>query len=134
MNSKHRAKPPVVNLRVVIENNIKEMFSRFNEDFFFKNAEIRFSRRFDHFLDRLFDRKFNEVAVIRALKKHVSDKKCEIIYCCHLTNPPLRCNIVTDEFIICFSIFIDGDGKKQLKLRTITENNNTQSKISTYIL
>ncbi len=121
--------------RSIIRENIQDLFTRFNNDFFFKSCNISFSRRFEHFIDRLHERKFDQFDVIRALAKHISDKKCEIIYCCHLTSPPIRLNITSKNFVICFNIFVDTDNNKtQLKLRTITENTGRTSRVSTFNL
>lgn len=121
--------------RSIVRDNIRDLFNKFNNDFFFQAANVILSKRFEHFIDRLYERKFDEIEVIKALKKVISDKKCEIIYCCHLNTPPLRLNIVYKNFIICFSIFIDEENnKKRLKLRTITEKTSKYSRISTFIL
>lgn len=121
--------------RSIVRDNIRDLFNKFNNDFFFQAANVILSKRFDHFIDRLHERKFDEIEVIKALKNVISDKKCEIIYCCHLKTPPLRLNIIYKNFIICFSIFIDEENnKKRLQLRTITEKTNKYSRISTFIL
>lgn len=125
---------PKLNNRSVILNNLRDLLNNFNNDYFFKKANIRFSMRVDHFCDRIVERNFDPIDVFLFLKKMINDKKCEVIYCCYLEKKPIRLNVVTQNFILCFSIFSMDDNNTILTLRTITKNTQKFSRVSTFIL
>lgn len=123
----------MITLKDVIGAGLKKTISNLNGDPFFAKAGVRFSSNVDHAIDRIVDRKIDELEVIRFLIKSINDHKCEIIYCCHLENPPLRLNIKNDDMILGFSIQVK-NGIRYVQLRTVIKNfkGRKDSRISTY--
>ncbi len=124
------------NIRDIAEDGLRKLFAAFNEDQYFKLAQISFSKNIDHFVDRLFERKIDIAEVLSLMKKTVRKHKCEIVYFCHLDDAPLRLNIKSDKLVIGFTFSVTAEGKKSLRLRTVVENFATRndSRISTFII
>ena len=123
-------------IRKIVENGLRNLLTAFNEDPFFVEAHISFSKNFDHFVDRIFERKIDEVQMLRLLKAAVNKNKCQLVYCCHLENPPIRVNFKNRDLVIGMTLHVDGEGIKRLRLRTIVENFATRmdSRISTFVI
>ena len=124
------------NMRTVIEDGLRQLISAFNEDPYFKLAQISFSKNFEHFVDRMLERKIDVVDVLTLIKKSVKNHKCEIVYFCHLEDAPLRLNLKNQDLVIGFTLHVDDNGIKRLRLRTIVENFATRfdSRISTFVI
>lgn len=124
------------NFRAVIENGLRQIITAFNDDPYFKLAQISFSKNFDHFVDRILERKIDAADVLTLMKKSVKNHKCKIVYFCHLEDAPLRLNLKNEDLVIGFTLHVDESGIKRLRLRTIVENFATRfdSRISTYVI
>lgn len=120
--------------RSVIESGLRSLISMINDDVLFKGAKIKVSNKFDHFVDRAIERKIDAFQLFSFLKRSVFKHKCEIIFCCYLTNPPIRLNFISDDLVIGLTLHTDEDGIKRLRLRTIFENFEGRpcSRISTF--
>ncbi len=123
-------------IRKIIETGLRNLLTTFNEDPFFIAANISFSKNFDHFVDRIFERKIDEVNMLKLLKSTVNQNKCQLVYCCNLENPPLRVNFKNSDMVIGMTLHVDDEGIKRLRLRTIVENFATRmdSRISTFVI
>lgn len=123
-------------IRKIIESGLRNLLSAFNEDPFFIAANISFSKNFDHFVDRIFERKIDEVNMLKLLKSTVNKHKCQLVYCCNLEDPPLRVNFKNKDMVIGMTLHVDDEGVKRLRLRTIVENFETRhdSRISTFVI
>ena len=124
------------NMRMVIENGLRQLISIFNDDPYFKLAQISFSKNFEHFVDRMLERNIDVFDVMTLMKKSVKNHKCEIVYFCHLEDAPLRLNLKSKDLVIGFTLHVDDNGIKRLRLRTIVENFATRfdSRISTFVI
>ena len=122
--------------RSIIEDGLRGILSVFNNDPYFKFAQISFSKNLDHFVDRLLERRIDVVDVLKLMKKTVKNHKCEIVYVCCLEEMPLRVNIKNEDLVIGLTLHVDENGIKRLRLRTIFENfaNRFDSRISTYVI
>lgn len=123
-------------IRKIIESGLRNLLTSFNEDPFFIAANISFSKNFDHFVDRIFERKIDEVNMLKLLKAVVNKNKCQLVYCCNLEDPPLRVNFKSQDMVIGMTLHVDDEGIKRLRLRTIVENFATRmdSRISTFVI
>ena len=123
-------------IRKIIESGLRNLLTSFNEDPFFIAANISFSKNFDHFVDRIFERKIDEVNMLKLLKAVVNKNKCQLVYCCNLEDPPLRVNFKNQDMVIGMTLHVDDEGIKRLRLRTIVENFATRmdSRISTFVI
>lgn len=123
-------------IRKIIESGLRNLLTSFNEDPFFIAANISFSKNFDHFVDRIFERKIDEVNMLKLLKNVVNKNKCQLVYCCNLEDPPLRVNFKNQDMVIGMTLHVDHEGIKRLRLRTIVENFATRmdSRISTFVI
>ena len=124
------------NVRSVIENGLRQLLTVFNDDQYFKLAQISFSKKFDHFVDRVLERNIDYTEVLTLLKRVIVKHKCELIYCCYLEDAPLRVNLKNDKMVIGLTLHVDEEGIHRLRLRTIVENFSTRfdSRISTFVL
>jgi hypothetical protein len=123
-------------IRKIIESGLRNLLTSFNEDPFFIAANISFSKNFDHFVDRIFERKIDEVNMLKLLKAVVNKNKCQLVYCCNLEDPPIRVNFKNQDMVIGMTLHVDDEGIKRLRLRTIVENFATRmdSRISTFVI
>lgn len=123
-------------IRKIIESGLRNLLTSFNNDPFFIAANISFSKNFDHFVDRIFERKIDEVNMLKLLKTVVNKNKCQLVYCCNLEDPPLRVNFKNQDMVIGMTLHVDDEGIKRLRLRTIVENFATRmdSRISTFVI
>ena len=123
-------------IRKIIESGLRNLLTSFNNDPFFIAANISFSKNFDHFVDRIFERKIDEVNMLKLLKNVVNKNKCQLVYCCNLEDPPLRVNFKNQDMVIGMTLHVDDEGIKRLRLRTIVENFATRmdSRISTFVI
>ena len=123
-------------VRKIIESGLRKLLTAFNEDPLFIAAHISFSKNFDHFVDRIFERKIDEVEMLKLLKSVVNKHKLEIVYCCNLENPPIRVNFKNKDMVIGMTLHVDDNGINRLRLRTIVENfeNRHDSRISTFVI
>ena len=123
-------------IRKIIETGLRNLLTSFNEDPFFIAANVSFSKNFDHFVDRIFERKIDEVNALKLLKRVVMQHKCQIVYCCNLEDHPIRVNFKNKDLVIGMTLHVDEEGIKRLRLRTIVENFATRmdSRISTFVI
>ena len=61
------------NMRTVIEDGLRQLISAFNEDPYFKLAQISFSKNFEHFVDRMLERKKDR----RRRRLNADEKICQ---------------------------------------------------------
>lgn len=123
----------------IAHDALKTLIRKMNADPFMEAAQIKFSERIDHVVDRAFDHDIDFAEVLRQFQWFLANKKCEIVYYCYLEDPPLRMNLESKNLIIGVSrsdLETPNGTLRLLRLRTVIKNfeNRHPSKIRTLIL
>lgn len=123
------------NVNDMIVSNMLQLFDNMNKRYF-ERKHIVLSTDINHAVDRIKDRKLDEVEVLKDLSSVLRNYVCQIIFYAYLEDRPLRLNIETKKFVFGFSIKVAKTGTMFLTLRTIINNYKTRpdSRISTFFI
>ena len=115
--------------------NMRKMFEKMNLKYFHQKG-IHLDYRVSHAVDRIKDRKIDDVELFKALNSVLQSYVCQIIFYVYLEDRPLRLNIETEKFIFGFSVTELYEGGYVLAFRTVIKNfkNRPPSRISTFII
>lgn len=122
--------------RKIIENGILAIVNKIRKDEWFSAANIHLTKKFDHFVDRVIERKIDPVELISTLKSKIFDNKCLIAYYCHLENKPIRLNFKTDNLVIGITVLNSEKYGFLMTLRTVIPNsaNRYDSRVSIFTI
>lgn len=117
----------------VIVNGFRDVIESINKDYDFKSMNISISKDVSHLVDRVNDRKYDPIEVMRKLKSVFFSNKCLLIFYAHLEDRPIRLEVKTKNFTIGMTMYELDDGRKMFKVRTVVPT-SFSSRVSTFVV
>lgn len=116
----------------MIKNGFRDVIDSINRDSDFSSLKISISKDIEHVIDRINDRHYDPISVMKKLKKTFITNKCLLVFYAHLENRPIRVEFKAKDFTIGLTMYEFGE-RKVFKIRTVVPT-NISSRISTFVV
>lgn len=116
----------------LIVNGFRDVIESINQDTDFSSLKISISKDVDHVVDRIDDRRYDAVTVMKKLKSAFMNNKCLMIFYAYLENRPIRVEFKAKEFTIGLTMY-EFEDRKVFKIRTVVPSTRP-SRISTFVV
>lgn len=116
----------------LIVDGFRDVIESINQDTDFSSLKISISKDVEHVVDRIDDRHYDAVTVMKKLKSAFMKNKCLMVFYAHLENRPIRVEFKSKEFTIGLTMY-EFEERKVFKIRTVVPSTRP-SRISTFVV
>lgn len=117
----------------LILNGFRDVIESINRDTDFSSLKISISKDVEHVIDRINDRQYDAVYVMKKLKSAFMNNKCLMIFYAHLDDRPIRVEFKAKDFTIGLTMYEFEDHRKMFKIRTVVPSTRP-SRVSTFVV